>query len=217
MQLAYTWSRAIDPATGNGGVGDLSGVSNPYDRHYDFGPSGLDRNQIFVVNFIYDLPFFRDSSNHFLKTGLGGWELSAIGTMESGLAMTAYLGGTYGGNGIPGASNRPNVVGPLSYPHTIGEWFNTSIFQAPIPGTWGNAGKGDLRGPGRDNWNISLFKRFAFSESGQRDVEFRFESFNTFNHTQLNSVDTNMADGDFGKVTSVWEPRVLQFALKLHF
>ncbi len=217
LQLAYTWSRAIDPATGNGGQGDLANVSDPYNRGYDYGPSGLDRNQIFVANFIYDLPFFRDSTNRFLKTGLGGWELSAVGTMESGLALNVGLGGTYGSNGIPGSANRPNVVGALSYPNSINEWFNTSIFAQPAPGTWGDAGKMLLRGPGRDNWDVSLFKRFAFSESGQRNVEFRFESFNTFNHTQLNAVDTTLSDGNFGQVTSAYDPRVLQFALKLHF
>jgi len=218
VQAAYTWSRAIDPATGNGGEGDLANVSNPYNRGYDFGPSGLDRNQIFVVNFIYDLPFFRNTNNLFLKSALGGWQISAVGTMESGLALNVALGGTYGNNGIPGSTNRPNVVGPLTYPGTVLEWFDaTTAFAQPAPGTWGDAGKMLLRGPGRDNWDISLFKRFAFSESGQRDIEFRFESFNTFNHTQFNNVDTTMSDGTFGQVTSVWDPRVLQLALKLHF
>jgi hypothetical protein len=217
MQLAYTWSRAMDPATGNGGVGDLSGVSDPYNRNYDFGPSGLDRNQILVVNFIYDLPFFKNSTNLFAKSALGGWEISAIGTMESGLATSVFLGGTYGSNGIPGATNRPDVVGGLTYPGTVAQWFSTSTFAAPAPGTWGDAGKGLLRGPGRDVWDVSLFKRFAFSESGQRDIEFRFESFNTFNHTQFNGVDTTFTDANFGQVTSTWDPRVLQLALKLHF
>ncbi len=217
LQAAYTWSRAIDPASGNGGVGDLAGVSNPYNRNYDFGPSGLDRNQILVVNFIYDLPLFRNSSNLFVKSALGGWQISAIGTMESGLALSVFLGGTYGSNGIPGATNRPDVVGGLSYPGQILQWFNTSAFAAPAPGTWGDAGKGLLRGPGRDNWDVSLFKRFAFSESGQRDFELRFESFNTFNHTQFNNVDTTFSNGTFGHVTSVWDPRVLQIAAKLHF
>jgi len=217
LQLAYTWSRALDPATGNGGVGDLANVSNPYNRAYDFGPSGLDRNQIVVVNFIYDLPFFKNASNLFLKSALGGWSISAIGTMESGLATSVFLGGTYGNNGIPGSTNRPNVVGALTYPGTVAQWFSTGTFAAPLPGTWGDAGKGLLRGPGRDVWDINLFKRFVFSESGQRDIEFRFESFNTFNHTQFNNVDTTFTDGNFGQVTSTWDPRVLQLALKLHF
>jgi hypothetical protein len=217
FQAAYTWSRAMDPATSQGGAGDLANVSDPYNRGYDYGPSGLDRNQVFVVNFIYDLPFFRDSTSRWLKTGLGGWELSAYGTMESGLATNVTLGGTYGSNGIPGSTNRPDVVGALTYPQTLNEWFNPAIFAAPAPGTWGDASKMLLRGPGRDNWDISLFKRFVFSETSQRDLEFRFESFNTFNHTQFNGIDTTYSDGRFGQVTSVWDPRVLQFALKLHF
>jgi hypothetical protein len=198
-------------------VGDLANVSNPYDRAYDFGPSGLDRNQVFVVNFVYNLPFFRNTNNLFLKSALGGWALSAIGTMESGLALNVALGGTYGSNGIPGSTNRPDVFSPLTYPSAITVWFNTAIFAPPTPGTWGDASKMMLRGPGRDVWDVSLFKQFAFSESGQRNLEFRFETFNTFNHTQFNNVDTTFTDGNFGQVTSVWDPRVLQLALKLHF
>lgn len=221
MELAYTWSRSMDPATGNGGQGDLSNVSDPYNRNYDYGPSGLDRNQVFVVNFIYDLPFFRNSNHMFVRSALGGWELSAIGTMESGLALTVTEGGTYGSNGIPGSTNRPDVTGALTYPGTVNEWFSTGTFVSTAsvaPGTWGNAGKGIVRGPGRDNWDISLFKRFAFSEDGTRNIEFRVESFNAFNHTQFNNVDTTLSDGaTFGQVTSVWDPRVLQLALKLHF
>ncbi len=217
LQVAYTWSRALDPATGNGGVGDLSNVSDPYNRGYDWGPSGLDRNQIAVVNFIYNLPVFSHTNNLLLKSTLGGWQISAVGTMESGLALTVTEGGTFGGNGIPGATNRPDVVQPLSYGHSVGQWFNPATFVAAAPGTWGDAGKGIVRGPGRDNWDISLFKQFVFSESGQRSLELRFESFNTFNHTQFNNVDTTLSDGNFGQVTSVWDPRVLQIAAKLHF
>ncbi len=193
IQAAYTWSRAMDPATTGGGVADLANVSNPYNRGYDFGPSGLDRNQVFAVNFVYNLPFFRNTNNLFVKSALGGWTVSAIGTMVSGLAMNVTLGSTYGSNGIPGSTNRPDVVGSLAYPGTIAEWFDTGIFTQPAPGTWGDAGKMMLRGPGRDNWDVSLFKRFAFSESGQRDLEFRFETFNTFNHTQFANVDTTMS------------------------
>jgi Carboxypeptidase regulatory-like domain len=217
IQAAYTWSRSLDPATNQSSAADLSQVSNPYNRGYDFGPSGLDRNQVLVVNFIYDLPFFRNANNLFLKSALGGWQISAVGTMESGLALNVTLGGTYGSNGIPGSTNRPDVVGSLTYPGSIPEWFNTAAFAQPAPGTWGNAGKMLLRGPGRDNWNISLFKRFAFSESAQRALELRFESFNTFNHTQFHDVDTTFTDGNFGQVTSVWDPRVLQIAAKLIF
>lgn len=217
LQGAYTWSKALDPATNQGSAADLANVSDPYNRAYDYGPSGLDRTHIAVVNFIYQLPFFKNTSNLFLKSALGGWQVSAIGTMESGLALNVTLGGTYGSNGIPGSTNRPDVVGALTYPGTILSWFDTTAFAAPAPGTWGNAGKMLLRGPGRDNWDISLFKQFVFSESGQRAFELRFESFNTFNHTQFNNVDTTFTDGNFGQVTSVWDPRVLQIAAKLHF
>jgi hypothetical protein len=222
IQAAYTWSKAMDPATGangfgNGASGDLAPVSNPYNRAYDYGPSGLDRTHIGVVNFVYNLPFFKSANNLLVKSALGGWTVSAIGTMETGLALNINLGGTFGNNGIPGSTNRPDVLSPLTYPSQLLQWFNTTAFAAPAPGYWGNAGKGILRGPGRDNWDVSLFKRFVFSESGERSFELRFESFNTFNHTQFSNIDSTFSDGTFGHVTGVQDPRVLQIAAKLHF
>ncbi len=76
LQVAYTYSKAMDPATGSGGAGDLANVSNPYDRHYDYGPGGLDRTHIFLVNFVYDIPFLKNSQHRMLKSTLG--RLAAI-------------------------------------------------------------------------------------------------------------------------------------------
>jgi hypothetical protein len=217
LQLAYTYSKAMDPATGYAGDGDLSYVSDPYNRHYDYGPSGLDRTQVAVINFVYDLPFFKNSSNLFAKNILGGWELSAVGTMETGLPLWVTLGGTYGSNGIANATNRPNVVAPLSYPDTIAQWFSTSTFAPPAPGFFGDLGKNAVRGPGRDNWNISLFKNWTLSEARNSSFQLRFESFNTFNHTQFNNVSSAFSASNFGQVTTVWDPRVFQFGAKLYF
>jgi len=61
--------------------------------------------------------------------------------------------------------NRPALVGPISYPKTIGSWFDTSSFAAPAAGTWGNLGFDALRGPGRNNWNLSLFTEFTLNEA----------------------------------------------------
>ncbi|MBV8551274.1 MAG: TonB-dependent receptor [Acidobacteriaceae bacterium] len=216
FQAAYTLSRAVDPAAG-GGFGDLNNVSNPYNRGYDNGPSNFDRTNVLLINFIYQLPFFKTTSNRALKTTLGGWELSGIVTAETGIPLNITLSGAQSSNGLAKATNRPNIDGSISYPQTVNEWFNTSVFSVPTIGQWGNVGKNALRQPGRDNWNIALFKSFVFSETRGSQFQLRFETFNTFNHTQFNNISSSYGSSNFGQVTSTWDPRVIQLGAKLIF
>jgi hypothetical protein len=118
---------------------------------------------------------------------------------------------------LANATNRPNYGGGISYPQTVSQYFNTSVFSEPAPGQWGTLGKGLIRGPGRDNWNVSLFKNFLLSEQRNSRLEFRVETFNTFNHTQFNGISTSYSASNFGAVTSVWDPRVFQLGMKLLF
>ena len=214
LQFAYTLSRSIDPATSFGG--DLYTLSNPYSRAYDNGPSMADRTHIALVNFIYAIPVFRTNNSRLIKSALGGWEISGIGVMETGLPLNITLGGSQGSNGLANATNRPNLSGSIAYPQSVTSWFNASAFTTPAVGQFGNLTKGAVRGPGRDNWNISLFKNFALNERGA-GVEFRVESFNSFNHTQFNNVSTSFSSSNFGQVTSTWDPRVFQLGVKLKF
>jgi len=218
LQVAYTYSRALDPAnSGSGGNGDLSVVSNPYNRAYDYGPSGLDRTHIALINFVYQLPFFKNTQNKWMKSTLGGWELSGIVTAETGLPLSINLGGSQGSNGLANATNRPNVLAPVNYPQTVSAWFDPTVFATPVSGQWGDLGKGAVRAPGRNNWNLSLFKSFVFSEARDSRFELRFETFNTFNHTQFNNVSSTFTSSNFGQVTSTWDPRVIQLGAKLYF
>ena len=210
LQAAFTASRAIDPTTG----GDLYTLSNPYNRSYDIGPAPLDRTYIGLVNFIYEIPAFRDSQNKALKTVAGGWELSGIVTMESGLPLFVTEGGSLSSNGLSGATNRPNFTGSISYPGDRLSFFSTTGFSDPAAGAWGNLGKGAVRGPGRNNWNMSLFKSFALNESRGSRIELRVETFNTWNHTEFNGVSTGFGSSNFGQVTSTWDPRVFQLGGK---
>ncbi len=214
LQVAYTLSRVIDPATSFGG--DLYTVSNPYNRAYDNGPGQGDRTHIAQINFIYSVPLFRDNSNRLVKTSLGGWQVSGIVTAETGLPLNVTLGGSQGSNGLADATNRPNYGGNLSYPQAVTQWFNPNAFSTPAIGEFGNLEKGFVRGPGRHNWNVSLFKSFVFNERGSR-FEFRAESFNTFNHTQFHDVSSSFSSSNFGAVTSTFDPRVIQLGAKLIF
>ena len=219
LQVAYTFSRSMDPAVSFGG--DNTNTENPYDRAYDWGPANVDRTHVGVVSFVYDLPFFRGASSRAVKTALGGWQLSGIGLMQSGLPLNITLGGSQGSNGIPNSTNRPDLVGTISYPQTVQQWFNPAAFGKPAVGAWGSLGKGAVRGPGRHNWNISLFKNFVFNEARGSGLELRIETFNTFNHVQLGNqgggISTSYSASNFGQVTGAWDPRVFQFGMKLHF
>jgi hypothetical protein len=218
MRAYYTLSSTVDPTLGGGGGADLTNVSNPYlGWKYDSGPGGYDRTHNGAVNFIYDLPFLQRSPNRLLKTMLGGWEISGIVTMTSGLPINPQLTGGQSSNGLPNATNRPDKVANVSYPHKAGEWFDTKAFALPQVGQWGNAGFNSLRGPGRDNWNLSLFKSFPFSEDGTRRFEFRAESFNVWNHTEFDQVSNALGASNFGQVTSAFDPRVFQFGGKIYF
>jgi len=215
----------------------LGGVSNPYAGwQYDNGLSGYNRTHVAVADFIYDIPFLRHNENKLVRTVVGGWEVSGIVTMESGLPLNVTLGGTQGGNFV-GGSNRPNVSGPITYEHQVlaGNqqiaYLNPSAFSNPDPGTWGNLSHNGVTGPGRDNWNISLFKSFVLSESRGSRFELRFETFNTWNHTQFNGVNTGInfnfdktsstfnfdSTKQFGQFNSAFDPRILQLGGKIYF
>jgi hypothetical protein len=218
VQLAYTWSHEIDEVSY-----DLNGVSNPFNLRYDRGSGLLDRRNDFNANFVYDIPFFSHSSSLAARTALGGWQVSGVAFAESGTPQ--YI--TYNGVDTVGLgccfTNRPDQVASVSYPKTRLAWFSTASFASPVA-PWnggpnegfGNAPKDAVVLPGRLNFNLALFKSIVFKEGGP-SLELRFESFNTFNHTQFNGIDAGSTDGNFGEVTSAYDPRVLQLGAKIHF
>ena len=165
-------------------------------------------------------PLFANSKNAAVKNILGGWQLSGITSFMTGFPLTPTT--TNAGLGLGGGvTNRPDFVSPMTYPSTRLAWFSPSSFAAPAPLAFGSSGKGVIRGPGRQNWNMAMFKTFAgipwFGNPEGAKLEFRFETFNTFNHTQWNGVSTSYTSGDFGQVTSAFDPRTLQLGLKFLF
>jgi len=224
FQAGYTYSHTNDPAAGSSNGFDLNSISNPYlSWKYDFGRSYFDIRSNFFVNFVYDVPFFKESANDLLKITLGGWEISGIVTVISGPPLNIGLNGQNVASIVPNTSNRPNVTGPLNNPHTVQQWFDTAAFSAPAPGTWGNEPHNGVDGPGRQNWNISIFKNFLFSEERGTNLQFRAEFFNIWNHPQWqgdsvnNGISTNLGASNFGAITTAYDPRVIQLALKFFF
>ncbi|HZP04827.1 MAG TPA: TonB-dependent receptor [Terracidiphilus sp.] len=226
-QLAYTYSHLIDSTTG-----DLGGLANPFNAHYTKGSGSFDRRQIFNMSYVYALPFAKHTSNMAVKTIIGGWGISGVTVFETGLPNNIVYNGTDtlgfgGGNGV---SNRPNLVGKVSYPKKQAAWFSTSSYADPVA-PWfggpnqgyGNAGKDNVVGPGLNNTNLTLTKNIALSgKDNGMGIELRFESFNTFNKAQFGSntgagFDTNSHDGNFGQVTQIFSPRILELGGKFHF
>ena len=228
MQLGYTVARAIDPnAGGNGSGGDLNNITNPYAGwQYDVGPSSYDRTQVAFVNFVYQLPIFRTTQNRMLKTTLGGWQLSGIVTANSGAPLNLGVTGSNVASVIQNSGNRPNLNGSITYPKTVSSWFNPAVFSVPTGvGTdiYGNLGFNALRGPGRQNWNLSLFKSFLINESRGSRFELRADAFNTWNHTQFRGdvntggISLNTGAGNFGAITGAFDPREFQLGARLVF
>src|SRR5579859_1850842 len=228
LQFAYTVSRAIDPnAGGNGSGGDLNNITNPYAGwRYDVGPSSYDRTHVAFVNFVYQLPIFRHTDNRVLKTAVGGWQLSGIVNMMSGAPLNLGVTGSNVASVIQNSGNRPNLNGSITYPKTVGSWFNPAVFSVPTGvGTdiYGNAPFNAIRGPGRQNWNLSLFKSFLINEARGSRFELRADAFNTWNHTQFRGdantggISRNAGAGDFGAVTAAFDPREFQLGARLVF
>jgi hypothetical protein len=217
MQSAYTWSHTIDFASGD----NAQYAYDPYDLSKNRGAANWDTRHILMFNYIYDMPFGKSSSNAFVRNVVAGWQISGITRFETGVPVTVTYPGDNVGAGV--GNVRPNVTGdPNAGPKTITQWFNTSAFAAPdlTALDWGNEGRNVVFRPGRNNWNISLLKRFSGIPIGTKEgarLEFRAEFFNAFNHTQFQNVETNFASGNFGKVTSTWDARRIQFGLKFVF
>jgi hypothetical protein len=210
LNSAYTWSHAFNIIDGE----LFANINNPFNARWDYGPAGYDRRHISITSFIYQAPFFRNAANRATKALLGGWEISGIATFESGSPISIGpgpdvlgLGGTTG--------NRANIVAPITYPGTRTQWFSTSSFTRPGPLQWGTSARNSVVTPGRNNWNVALFKAFQFTENAR--FEFRAETFNTVNHTQFNGLSTSVTAPDFGQLSGTFAPRIFQLGAKLLF
>jgi hypothetical protein len=208
---SYTWSHAFDIIDGE----LFSAINNPFDARWDYGPSGFDRRQISVTSIIYKIPFLRNSSNHVLRTGLGGWEISGIYTLQSGAPFTVGYGSDNLGFG-GGTGNRAEILAPVTYPKTLSQWFSTSSYAAPGALQWSNQQKNDLVGPHTNMWNMALYKAFEIKEDAR--FEFRAESFNSFNTPNFSNPNSTVGTGNFGTITGTSnQSRVFQLGLKFLF
>ena len=219
---SYTWSKSIDDASNFfSSAGDPNFPQNSYNVAAERGRSNFDVAHRLSVSYSYALPFHRRGAGFDAKL-VNGWETFGILTLQSGrpftVALLSEIDNSGTGRSILGFGNndRPNLIAnpELSNP-TTDRWFNTDAFAFPAPGTFGNAGRNILDGPGYQNFNVSLVKNTALTEDV--NLQFRIEAFNFFNHPNFNLPDNFLPSPTFGRITSARDPRHIQFGLKLLF
>jgi hypothetical protein len=232
--LSYTLGEALTGApdhisTSGGGAGIDTGVfREPQDGNNlraERGPAEFDVRHRFVASYIWELPFGRGRAigndwNTAMDLVFGGWQLTGIHVLQSGLALTATLGGSTVLNLGGERRARPNLVGDPELPEserTVARWFNTDAFAAfsPSPQAFGNAGVGIMRGPGLANFDFTLAKNFPLGD--RRTIQFRTEFFNAFNHANFGPPNIARESSGFGQILSAATARVIQFGLKFYF
>ena len=192
---------------------NLIAPPNAYaDSRLDWGLSGADRTHVLVSSYVWELPLARSASG-WRRAALRGWQMAGISSFQSGNPLTVTIVPDRAGVGSGG--QRPNLMGSVERTGTIARWFNTEVFALPAPGTFGNAGRSLVRGPGISNFDVSFSKRIAVTE--RVSLQFRGELFNLFNHTQFSGVGTSVGSGTFGQVVSARDPRIVQFGLRIAY
>jgi len=205
----YVWSRAMDiEDVDNGNINATNGNGNaltdPYNPHRDWAPAGYDRTNVFNLNYVYTIPYHGTSA---LKYLLGGWEWGGVWKWWSGPPLDVLMNNGPSGSFTGNAGNFVGVVRPDrgSGDPYLGRnkltWLNPDAFNAPQPGTVGDIARNAFRGPGINNWDMSLFKNINFTE--RMYLQLRLETYNTFNHTQPNNVNVNFAAASAGAVANL--------------
>ena len=222
LLASYTYGKSMDWAS------SIQEQVNPFDFRKEYAISAFDLKHNFVVSYNYELPFdklFR-KSNRLTQ----GWAMSGVTRFSTGLPVTFQ---SFGDNALVQVQNNgvnsvsidlPNYnpsLGPLAINHDPRNnplAFDTKLFSPNALGTFGTSSRRFFYGPGINNYDMALRKITRITESSS--LEFRFETFNTFNHAQFDgtgAVDGNRDDATFGKILKSQPGRVSQVALRLSF
>jgi len=153
---------------------------------------------------------------------VGGWQVSGITSGRSGTQLTVAAGADRSLTAI--GRDRADLA-PGQDVYTSGgcasvatpcfSYLNLKAFATPALGSFGNLGKGVLRGPGSYNFDVSLSKNFTIREN--ISARFRAEAFNALNHMSLGDPTASLSGAGFGTIRSGSAPRVIQLALKIVF
>jgi hypothetical protein len=212
--LAYTFAKSSDDASSLTDV-----LPNAYNGRGYYGPSDFDRRHVFVANYIYELPFFKNG-NRILKSTVGGWELSGVNQFQSGLPYSVRTSVDIAGVGTGSGNQFWNLAGdPSTSTSSFGNyatWFNPAAFTIPTAGTFGTGPRNVIRGPSFWTWDMSLRKNVRIYESSS--LQFRFEMFDILNHPNWSAPVVDPTNGSFGRITGKTnDTRQLQLAMKFIF
>ncbi len=206
------------------------------DPDVNWGPANFIRTHVFVLSGVAELPFGKgkrwgSDASGFAEALLGGWQLNANVTIQSGLPFSVCYRDSGADRdtgpcradliGDPDTGRGDGISSPYFNVTPIGS--PGSAFGRPAAGTFGNQPRNELRGPGWWNVDASLFKRFGLG--GSRNLELRVEVQNLFNHINLNNPDSEIGvpgnnNANAGFITSMAPnalPRFLQFGLRFQF
>jgi len=231
---AWTWSRALSY---NGLPADYLGIP----RRLFYGPTNNDRHQNVKINWTYNLP-----NSHFqnavIKQVTNGWGVSGIATFVTGAPASVGTTGTLSGSDA--APTRTNLVAgqPIRFAGASAPtasagpiWLNTAAFAnptggnpaAPTNGTcsaavytlcgFGNGGPTEFYQPGYSNWDISATKNFQLGKNEARQLQFRVDTYNTFNHTEWTGVITDQTSANYGRANNPNPNRIIVLAAKFKF
>lgn len=229
--MNYTWSHALGNAS-NANLGAQNNDGFRWIAHpeWEHGNLDFDVRQRFVANYIWDLPIgtgkvLAGNTSAALNRVVGGWQISGITMISTGTYYT--ISDANGNFSNSDGQQRPDVVAGQSVngkPCVPGTVFNTCAFMDPAYGSFGNAGQNIVRGPGLQNWDLSILKQIPIKES--MHIEFRAEMFNLANHAnflfakpgpQNSNNATVFGTPSFGYATAARLPRQIQFGLKFYY
>ena len=206
----YTLGKSIDTASGlnYAGKGGYQGAQDSLNLNSERGRSDFDIRHVFSMNFAWHLPFQRN----FL---IRGWEVAGTGTVYSGQPFTPQLSGP--SNDLAQAT-RPDRLsnGALNNP-SPNLWYDLAVFSI-VPDSayrYGNSGRNILTGPSNTAINLALSKWFQIHERAK--AQFRWETFNTTNHSNLNLPAVNIDKSNAGTIIQAKAARVMQLGLRLQF
>jgi hypothetical protein len=227
-------SVASSPGLGGGGTG-AAGISattnsgtanvaqNPFNLSAERGLSSFNQTHRFTADYLYELPFGHDKrwlTGHApLRAVFGDWQWSGDWTIASGLPFTPrILGSVTDVNSGTNGTLRPNLVPGQStdLPNpSIAEWFNKAAFVAPPAGSYGDARRNSIIGPGSKVFDMAFTKIFPLKEA--RVLEFRAQATNVFNLVNYSSIDTNLNSPTFGRVIAAGGMRQITLTTRFRF
>jgi hypothetical protein len=220
LMFAYTFSRSIDEAS------SISDIVDPFNYKRTRALSAWDMTHNLVATYRYQLPLDRISRRG--KALTRNWVISGITRASTGFPVTLAEHGDNSLEGsIPNGVNNHSLDlpdyngGSLSLnpnPRNGLPYFNTSAFDTNALGTPGSASRRGFHGPGSFNFDLALLRSFSINE--KTALQFRLETFNTFNHAQFfgpAAVNGDFGTGTFGQVVQAAPPRLVQLAMKLTF